>query len=176
MSSSSHSENIPGPSLCQPWGHTLIPPRKEVLGCELKSSSTSCPHGASCLMYYSWVWDASLQMLQMTYIREWFNSWEERRSCDEDTTLSIAAVVMWLDVCSNAGKKKKKKSTHLYGCTVYSTKPHQTLVRSSQIAYDPQKCPGCQACFHLGLDGTSVKLGTAALGLIKSRCEVLAQR
>lgn len=23
---SSHSENIPGPSLCQAWGHTLVPP------------------------------------------------------------------------------------------------------------------------------------------------------
>lgn len=42
--------------------------------------------------------------------------------------------------------------------------------------YDPQKCPGfpSKACFHLGLDGTGVKLVTDALGVIKSGCEVLA--
>lgn len=41
-----------------------------------------------------------------------------------------------------------------------------------------KKHPGCQseACFHLGLDGTGVKQGTAASGPIKSGCEVLARQ
>lgn len=57
-------------------------------------------------------------------------------------------------------------------------KPNGAAVFTDALVckYDPQKHPGCQseACFHLGLDGTGVKLETAALGLIKSGCEVLA--
>lgn len=73
-------------------------------------------------------------------------------------------------------KSRLKKA--LISRDVYSRKPNGSAVFTERVVckYDPQKCPGCQseACFHLGLDGTGVKLGTAALGLIKSGCEVLA--
>lgn len=57
---------------------------------------------------------------------------------------------------------------HLYQIKCYcSFHTRKTLEKKNR---------GCYARSHLGLDGTSVKLGTAALGLIKSRCEALARQ
>lgn len=58
------------------------------------------------------------------------------------------------------------------------TQENQNELQFSQMIckYDSQKHPESsgEACFHWSFDGTGVKQGTAALGLIKSGCEVVA--
>lgn len=78
----------------------------------------------------------------------------------EKRKFSHAAVITRLDICSNTGLLLRE--------TIRNSSFHRKYVS--------KKRPGCQseACFHLGLDGTGVKLGTDASGLIKSGCEVLA--
>lgn len=66
---------------------------------------------------------------------------------------------------------KSEKGLSFFFRDVYSTNPTRGKKQK-------KKHPRCQseACFHLGLDGTGVKQGTAASGPIKSGCEVLARQ
>lgn len=149
---------------------------EKVLGREHKSCSTGAP---SCLR--TRLFDIPHEMFHFRYFR-WQQLSRKQEDKEEEEVVSkwkrrngeffpCSCTLMFGHVLSFS-----ENSTYLLGCVFKKRRRECSLHRACK--YDPQTYPGCQseACFHLGLDGTGVKPGTAASGLIKSGREVPALR